>query len=125
MIYRFAILIKSKDEGKHSLSSLRILISKLLLVPPVLLNCPLRHLHNRKHSKDISRVISCQQAVEDPAKSLPEVICAADLIEAESKGDLSFFGGVHVLFVVFLFWGPSEIAQDLVAFVVQQFNDGP
>lgn len=125
MIYRFAMNEQSKDEGEHGLSSLRILISKLFLVSSVLLNRPFRHLHNRKNSKDVSRVVSCQQRVKDPAKSLPKVVCATDLVEPKTIGDLSFFRHVDVLFVVFLLWRSPEVSQDLVAFVVQQLNYGP
>ena len=119
------MLEQSEDEREHGLSSLRILISKLFLVPSVLLDCPLRHLHNRKHSKDISRVISCQQRVKDPAQGLPEVICATDLVEPESMGNLSLFRGVHVFLIVLLLWRSPEVSQDLVAFVVEQLNNGP
>lgn len=44
--YSELVDIQSEDEGEHGLSSLRVLVSELLSISPMLIQCPDGHLYN-------------------------------------------------------------------------------
>lgn len=71
----------SNDEGEHDVA-LRILVTELLLVILVLLDSPSQHLARADEREEVSAGALSHDRECDPAKSLPEVVSARDLVEA-------------------------------------------
>ena len=80
----------SEQEGEHDLAP--GVVREVDSVPLVLLDGPVHHLSSRDDGENVSTNDLSHNSEGQPAECLPEVVGAADKVEAPALGDASLGG---------------------------------